>query len=102
MPLHAVPALSVSCRCSARCIASNAVVHSRVRSLLGVFSLPHADDEIIPLPNYKHLGFGMQWNLAARAVSRTLKFVAPHGLPCSVTPQGTCPPFGSINLTPSC
>jgi hypothetical protein len=54
-----------------------------------------------------HLGramcrLGMQWKLAARAVSRTLKFIAPDGLPCSVTPRGTCPPFGSINLTPSC
>ena len=36
---------------------------------------------------------GMQWNLAARAVSKTSKFNPPLGLPCSVTPQGPCPPF---------
>jgi hypothetical protein len=41
------------------------------RTLFRVFCLPHIYDEITSLRDYKHLGFGMQWNLAARAVFRT-------------------------------
>jgi hypothetical protein len=37
------------------------------------------------------VGPELGWNLGAKVASRRSNCKAPHGLPCEVTPQGTCP-----------
>ena len=91
---------SVSCNRSTRSVVRYGVAHFRASACSVFFFLPHTEDEITSPAQLQTSWLRGVMEPGGKGSLQDSKFNPPQGLPCSVTPQGTCPPFGSIHLTP--